>query len=151
MNAFPSTLVCCEFGTHPMFKYFGKIKAMKKINIFYWICTGMLIPAVGLGAIFDLVPNETSLKVLASLGYPAYLLPFLSVAKLLGMIVIFIPKFPRLKEWAYAGIAFDVSGATFSILAMGNPITHIIFPTLTLLFLFGSYFLYHKRKESHSA
>ncbi len=118
---------------------------MKKINIFYWICTGMLIPAIGIGSIFGIVPNEDSLKVFSSLGYPAYIVPFLSVAKLLGLIVIFIPKYPRLKEWAYAGIAFDIIGATYSIIAIGSPLTHIIFPLLALLFLFGSYFLYHKK------
>jgi len=118
---------------------------MKKINVFYWICTGMLIPAVGIGSIFGIVPNEDSLKVFSSLGYPAYIVPFLSVAKLLGLIVIFIPKYPRLKEWAYAGIAFDIIGAGYSIIAMGNPFTHIIFPVLALSFLFGSYFLYHKK------
>ena len=116
---------------------------MKKINIFYWICTGILIPAIGIGSIFGIVPNEDSLKVFSSLGYPAYIVPFLSVAKLLGLIVIFIPKYPRLKEWAYAGIAFDVIGAAYSIIAIGSPLTHVIFPMLALLFLFGSYFLYH--------
>ena len=118
---------------------------MKKINIFYWICTGMLIPAIGIGSIFGIVPNEDSLKFFSSLGYPAYIVPFLSVAKLLGLIVIFIPKYPRLKEWAYAGIAFDVIGAIYSIIAIGSPLTHIIFPVLALVFLFGSYFLYHKK------
>jgi hypothetical protein len=120
---------------------------MKKINILYWICTGMLIPAIGIGSVFGIVPNEESLKVFATLGYPAYIVPFLSVAKLLGLIAIFIPGYPRLKEWAYAGIAFDVIGAIYSILAIGSPLTHSIFPALALLFLFGSYFLYHKKQQ----
>lgn len=119
---------------------------MKKLNIFYWICTGLLIPAIGVGSVMGIVPNEDSLKVFASLGYPAYIVPFLSVAKLLGLIVIFVPSYPRLKEWAYAGIAFDVIGAGYSILAIGSPLTHVIFPALALLLLFGSYFLYHKRQ-----
>lgn len=123
---------------------------MKKVNIFYWICTGMLIPAIGIGSIFGIVPNEDSLKVFSSLGYPAYIVSFLSVAKLLGLIVIFIPKYPRFKEWAYAGIAFDIIGATYSIIATGSPLTHIIFPVLALLFLFGSYFLYHKKLSLQS-
>lgn len=120
---------------------------MKKINILYWVCTGMLIPAIGIGSVFGIVPNEESLKVFFSLGYPAYIVPFLSVAKLLGLIAIFIPGHPRLKEWAYAGIAFDVIGAIYSILAIGSPVTHILFPALALLFLFGSYFLYHKKLQ----
>jgi len=123
---------------------------MKKINVFYWICTGMLIPAIGIGSILGVVPNEDSLKVFSSLGYPAYIVPFLSVAKLLGLIVIFIPKYPRLKEWAYAGITFDIVGAGYSIIAIGNPFTHLIFPTLALSFLFGSYFLYHKKLTFNS-
>jgi hypothetical protein len=118
---------------------------MKKINIFFWICTGILIPAIGIGSIFGIAPNEESLKVFTALGYPAYIVPFLSIAKLLGLIVIFIPKYPALKEWAYAGIAFDIVGAIYSIIAIGSPLTHIIFPVLALLFLFGSYFFYHKR------
>ncbi|MGZ3884212.1 MAG: DoxX family protein [Bacteroidia bacterium] len=117
----------------------------KKINIFYWICTCMLIPAIGVGSIMGIVPNEDSLKVFASLGYPAYIIPFISIAKLLGLIVIFIPGFPRLKEWAYAGIAFDIIGAGYSIAAIGSPVTHVLFPLLALLFLLGSYFLYHKK------
>jgi hypothetical protein len=123
---------------------------MKKTNIFYWICTGMLIPAIGIGSIFGIVPNEDSLRVFFSLGYPAYIVPFLSVAKLLGLMVIFIPKYPRLKEWAYAGIAFDIIGAAYSIIAIGSSLTHIIFPVLALLFLFASYFLYHKKLVSLS-
>jgi hypothetical protein len=118
---------------------------MKKINIFYWICTGMLIPAIGIGSVFGIVPTEDNLRVFTALGYPTYIVPFLSVAKLLGLIVIFIPKYPRLKEWAYAGIAFDIIGAAYSIIAMGNPLTHILFPLLALLFLFGSYFFYHRK------
>jgi hypothetical protein len=120
---------------------------MKKINVFYWICTALLIPAVGIGSIFGIVPNEDSIKLFSSLGYPAYIIPFLSIAKLLGLIVIFMPKFSRLKEWAYAGIAFDIIGAIYSILAIGNPFTHVIFPTLALLFLLASYFLYHKKSS----
>jgi hypothetical protein len=111
----------------------------------------MLIPAIGIGSILGIVPNEDSLKIFSSLGYPAYIVPFLSVAKLLGLMVIFIPKYPRLKEWAYAGIAFDIIGAGYSILAMGNPFTHIIFPVLALLFLFASYFLYHKKASFEAA
>ncbi|MBS1635890.1 MAG: DoxX family protein [Bacteroidetes bacterium] len=124
---------------------------MKKLNIFYWICTGLLIPAIGVGSVMGIVPNEDSLKVFASLGYPAYIIPFLSVAKLLGLIVIFMPKYPRLKEWAYAGITFDVIGAGYSILAIGSPLTHVIFPALALLLLFGSYFLYHKKQALKAA
>ena len=111
----------------------------------------MLIPAFGIGSLFGIVPDEGSIKVFASLGYPAYIIPFLSIAKILGLIAILIPKFPRLKEWAYAGIVYDVIGAIYSQIALGNPFTHMLFPLLALAFVMGSYFLYHKKLQMLSA
>ncbi|WP_310106666.1 DoxX family protein [Algoriphagus sp. 4150] len=66
------------------------------------------------------------------------------------MIAILIPKFPRLKEWAYAGLVFDVIGATYSQIAVGNPLTYTIFPIVILGIIFGSYYLYHKRLTFNS-
>ena len=118
---------------------------MKKINISYWICTGILLPALGIGSVLGIMENPDSVKVITSLGYPAYLDPFLGVARLLGLAVIIIPKFPRLKEWAYAGLAFDIIGAIYSIIAVGNPLENIVIPAVILLILLGSYMLYHKK------
>lgn len=87
---------------------------MKKLNVFYWICTGILFPAIGIGSVLDIMSSPDSVQVFTSLGYPAYLGPFLGVAHLLGLAAILIPKFPRLKEWAYAGLAFDIIGAIYS-------------------------------------
>jgi len=95
---------------------------MKRLTIYFWICTGLLIPAVGLGSALGVVPSEESTKVITTLGYPAYLLPYISVAKLVALLVIFIPKFPRLKEWAYAGLVIDITGAMYSILATGHSV-----------------------------
>jgi hypothetical protein len=118
---------------------------MKKINISYWICTGILLPALGIGSVLGIMENPDSVKVITSLGYPAYLDPFLGVARLLGLAVIIIPKFPRLKEWAYAGLAFDIIGAMYSIIAADNPLENIVIPAVILLILLGSYMLYHKK------
>jgi len=118
---------------------------MKKINVFYWICTGILLPALGIGSVLDIMESPDSVKVITSLGYPAYLDPFLGVARLLGLAVIIIPKFSRLKEWAYAGLAFDIIGAIYSIIAVGNPLKNIVIPAVILLILLGSYMLYHKK------
>ena len=118
---------------------------MKKVTIFYWICTILLIPAFGIGSVMGIVPNEQTIQFFNSLGYPVYIISFLSVAKLFGLTVILQPKFPCLKEWAYAGIAFDIIGAIYSILAIGSPLTHIIFPVIAFLILLASYFLYHKK------
>ena len=118
---------------------------MKKINIFYWICTGNLVPGLGIGSIYGIILHPGSTEQFVRLGYPVYLAPFLGVARILALIVIVIPKHPRLKEWAYAGLAFDIIGAIYSQIATGQSLTSLFFPVIAILFLSGSYFFYHKR------
>jgi len=118
---------------------------MKKINIFYWVFTGLLIPTLGIGSVMDLMGSPKSVEIITSLGYPAYLSPFLGLLRILALIVIFVPKFPRLKEWAYAGLVIDVIGAIYSILMIHHSVLYIIFPTIILGFIFTSYFLWHKK------
>ncbi|KIG13508.1 hypothetical protein DB30_08020 [Enhygromyxa salina] len=74
------------------------------------------------------------------LGYPLYLMPLLGVAKLLGAMAIVAPAYPRLKEWAYAGIVFDLVGAMYSQIRM-NEAEQIIAPMLLLLLALGSWYL----------
>src|SRR5258707_9154044 len=118
---------------------------MTLLKFFFGICTGLLVPAVGIGSALGVVPSEESTKVITTLGYPAYLLPYISVAKLVALVVIFLPKFPRLKEWAYAGLVIDITGAMYSILEKGHSVRNLIFPLLALLLVFGSYYFYHRR------
>ncbi len=68
------------------------------------------------------------------LGYPVYVLTILGIWKILGVIALLIPKFPLLKEWAYAGFFFVMSGAIFSHVAVGDPMNEL-FPSLLLLLL----------------
>jgi hypothetical protein len=68
------------------------------------------------------------------LGYPIYFLTILGVWKILGVAAVLIPKFPLLKEWAYAGFFFAMSGAVFSHIAVGDPVKEIV-PALLLLIL----------------
>jgi hypothetical protein len=107
---------------------------MKKVNIYYWICTGILIPALGIGSIFGIISHPASVEPFTDLGYPAYLAPFFGVAWILGLIVIVISGYPRLKEWAYAGLAFDVIGAIYSQIATGQRFTGLLFPLQALFF-----------------
>ena len=131
-----------------------KNNLMKKVKIYYWICTGNLIPGLGIGSIYGILFHPGSTDQFVRLGYPVYLAPFLGVARILGLIAIIIPKYPRLKEWAYAGLAFDIVGAVYSQIITGQPFTSLFFPTIAMLFLSGSYFFYHKtlqlRKEKIS-
>ena len=85
----------------------------KKHKLIYWILTIlMFVPGVigGVGEVFTDGP-ESIVKIMLFLGYPLYLMKILGFAKILGGAAILYGKFPRLKEWAYAGFAFDYLGA----------------------------------------
>lgn len=85
----------------------------------YWGLTAafaLLMTVTGLG---DLTGAEVVVRDLVQLGYPEHLATFLGVAKLLGVAALLVPGLPRLKEWAYAGYAFDLVGAIYSALALG--------------------------------
>jgi hypothetical protein len=118
---------------------------MKRNKIIFWILTGLLISIFGIGSVSAVLGDPKSVEIITSLGYPAYLSPFLGIARILALLTILTPKFPRLKEWAYAGLAFDVVGATYSLIAVGNPVIYATFPILALGLVIGSYYFHHKR------
>jgi hypothetical protein len=113
----------------------------KRNKIIYWASTiwlalGML--ATGTLQLFK-VQAEGALAPpgvwgITQLGYPVYFLTILGVWKILGIVAVLIPKFPLLKEWAYAGFFFAMTGAAFSHIASGNSVNEI-FPSLLLLIL----------------
>jgi hypothetical protein len=97
-------------------------------------------------AIPDIMMTPEAMTMITGLGYPKYFVPFIGVAKLIGIITILIPGFSRIKEWAYAGLFFDLFGATFSALTFGfDPM--ILTMILPIGFLFASYFLWHRLKK----
>ena len=109
----------------------------KRNKIIYWIATVWL--ALGMGStaavqLFQTKEGQGGADMVTHLGYPAYLLTILGIWKLLGAIAVLIPNFPVLKEWAYAGFFFVMSGAIFSHVAVSDPIK-AIFPSLLLLIL----------------
>jgi uncharacterized membrane protein len=79
------------------------------------------------------------------LGYPIYFIPFIGVVKVLGVLAILLPISAKIKEWAYAGLVFDLIGATFSIIAIGKP--DWMFMILPLFLAIGSYVFYNKRNK----
>ncbi len=93
---------------------------MKKVKITYWICTGLITALLGVGAIFDAISAPEAIAHITRLGYPAYLVPFLGIAKMAALLVILVPGFRRLKEWAYAGLVIDLVGAFYSHVAVGD-------------------------------
>ena len=112
---------------------------MKKRNkIIYWIATIWLsLGMVSTGAVqlFKLKGDGPgSVDSMSHLGYPAYFVTILGICKISGVLALLIPKFPLLKEWAYAGFFFMMSGAIFTHIAAGNSMSEI-FPSLLLLIL----------------
>ncbi|WP_121808298.1 DoxX family protein [Mucilaginibacter kameinonensis] len=110
---------------------------MKRNKIIYWIATLWLaLGMISTGAVqlMKMKSGAGGADSVAHLSYPAYFLTILGIWKVLGVIAVLIPKFPVVKEWAYAGFFFAMSGAIFSHLAAGNAVNEI-FPALLLLVL----------------
>ena len=123
---------------------------MKKIKINYWIFTSMFAFIMLGSAIPDILSVPIAVEGFKKMGYPAYLLPFIGIAKLAGVIVILLPGYPRLKEWAYAGLVIDLAGATYSIILSGQPVSAWAPMALPLFLAAGSYFYYYKKLKSYS-
>ncbi len=105
----------------------------KSGKITYWIATVWLALGMTSTGIVQLMKMEEEVQMMEHLGYPVYFLSLIGIWKLLGVIAILIPKFPLLKEWAYAGFTFTMIGALFSHLAMGDGMVDFFGPTLLLL------------------
>jgi hypothetical protein len=121
---------------------------MKKTNIFYWIFTGLLAVLMLFSAIGGLMGGADGAALFKHLGYPLSLLTFLSVAKLLGVVAILVPGYPRVREWAYAGFTFDLLGAMYSFIAVGDPASSWLPLIIGLLLIAASYTFYHKKLKA---
>ena len=122
---------------------------MKKTKIIYWIFTSLFAFLMLGSSIPDILSVPVAVKGMhEGLGYPLYFIPFIGVAKLLGVAAILIPGYPRIKEWAYAGLLFDLLGATYSIIASGQPVASWIFMALPLGLGVCSYIYYHKKSKA---
>lgn len=86
----------------------------------YWTATAVIVTESLVGGAYDLLRLDPFFPMLAQLGYPAYLATILGTAKILAGLTLALPRLPRLKEWAYAGILINMLGAAASHLAVGN-------------------------------
>ena len=119
---------------------------MKKINTIYWIATGLILALMLFSAAGTfLIHDPKSMEKMAPLGYPAYVMQMLAVAKILGAIAILVPGFPRLKEWAYAGFTFDLLGATISMIITHFAVSDWAPMLIFIAILAVSYIYFHKR------
>jgi len=109
-------------------------------KIIYWIATAWLALGMLSTAIIQLLKTEEEVTMITRLGYPVYLLSIIGVWKILGVIAVLVPKFPLVKEWAYAGFFIAMSGAVLSHLLNGDETKHIFGPTLLIILTVASWY-----------
>lgn len=115
--------------------------ASSKINkIIYWIATLWLALGMVSTGIVQLMKVKEEVDNITHLGYPIYFLTIIGIWKMLGVIATLVPRFPLVKEWAYAGFFFAMSGAIFSHIAVGNPFGKIAPPLLLLVLTVVSWY-----------
>ena len=117
----------------------------KTINILYWVFTVLFALAI----LSTCIPNEEGYTFITQLlGYPGYFVNYIAVMKVLGVIGILIPGFPRVKEWAYAGLFLDMISAVYSFYA-----TNMLNADSSMMLIFfglgiASYVFYHKKLKA---
>ena len=104
-----------------------------------WTVTGLMAALMLLSAVPDVLRIPNALQVFTHLGYPSYLLLFLGTAKILGVVAVLVPGLPRIKEWAFAGLTFDVTGALYSHLSVGDPASAWMPAAIGVLLTAGAY------------
>lgn len=124
---------------------------MNARTISYWITTGLFSLAMGMSAGVYLSGQPFAIDAMTNrLGYPAFVLQILGLAKGLGAVSLLTPAFPKLKEWAYAGFTFNLIGAVWSHMAVGDPMSESVGPTVLLAVLIASYQLRAEHLKVHA-
>jgi hypothetical protein len=112
----------------------------KRNNIIYWIATLWLALGMTVTGVVQLIKLKEETDMMTRLGYPFYFLTILGTWKILGVIAVLVPKFPLVKEWAYAGFFFAMSGAIFSHAAVGDGAKDFFGPSLLLVLTVVSWY-----------
>jgi hypothetical protein len=112
----------------------------KRDKIIYWIATVWLALGMVSTGIVQLIKMKEEVDMMTHLGYPVYFLTILGTWKMLGVVAVLIPKFSLVKEWAYAGFFFAMSGAIFSHFASGDAAKDFFGPGLLLVLTVVSWY-----------
>lgn len=124
---------------------------MKKSHkIIYWIATVWLSFGMAYTGVVQLQQTKMETDLMERLGYPLYFLTILGTWKLLGVIAVLVPKFPLVKEWAYAGFFLAMSGAVFSHMAVGSDATEYIGPVLLIVLTVVSWYFRPESRKVNS-
>ena len=116
-----------------------------------WAVTGLMAALMLLSAVPDVLRVPGAVTVFRHLGYPEYLLLFLGTAKILGVAAVLAPGLPTLKEWAFAGLTFDLTGALYSHVSVGDPANVWTPAAIGLVLMAGSYTAYRTRRSRAGA
>jgi uncharacterized membrane protein YphA (DoxX/SURF4 family) len=109
--------------------------------IVYWVTTVILSAEFAVGGVMDILRLPPFFAIVEHLGYPGYFSVILGVWKVLGAVAVLAPRFPRLKEWAYAGMFFNMTGAVTSHVAVGDPVVTLIAPIIFSVLVAASWLL----------
>ncbi len=112
----------------------------RRSKTIYWVATGWLSLGMISTGMVQLLRVDEEVQKMTQLGYPVYLLTLLGVWKMLGVAAVLVPKFPLIKEWAYAGFFFAMSGAVFSHLSVGDKAVTLFGPTLLIILTIVSWY-----------
>lgn len=112
----------------------------KRNKIIYWIATLWLSLGMATSGILQVLKYKDEVALFTHLGYPVYFLTIIGLWKLLGIIAVLIPKYPLLKEWAYAGFFFTMTGAVFSHIAMNDGAKEYFGPVLLIVLTIVSWY-----------
>ncbi len=118
---------------------------MKTNKILYWTFTGIICALMLLSGVGGLFTTPAGVAMFKQLGYPLYFGKLLAIAKILGVIALLTPGFNRLKEWAYAGFAYDLIFVTYSFICINESVSNWVFPIVMLGVLALSY-VYHQKR-----
>ena len=125
---------------------------MKKTKIFYWIFTIIFSGLMIFSAVPSIATNQASIQLIHdAMGYPVYFIPFTGWAKLIGAITILIPGLKKIKEWAYAGLFFDLIAAVYSGIAAAKGVVDPRMAGMLIWIVPGilSYYFWSKVQASH--
>ena len=123
----------------------------KRNKIIYWVSTLWLALGMTSTGIVQFIKMKEEVDLFNRLGYPIYFLTILSIWKILGVVAVLIPRFPLLKEWAYAGFFFAMSGAVFSHLASGSGAMDYFGPVLLIVLTVTSWYFRPEDRKVISA
>jgi hypothetical protein len=123
-------------------------QSKKRDKIVYWVFTGLLVLFILLGSFLDISHAPDAVALIRHLGYPVYFVTFIGLIRLLGGIAIVVPGYPKIKEWAYAGLAFDMFGALYSHLSTGDGFGIFAPALIGLILVMGSYYFYRKNSQA---